>query len=96
MYKDKDKQRRAVRDATRRYRARNKVSALSGPKQGSENARGCLRTDEVGDTQAVIPCDTQDVIPKLGVDIDEFPARDITTQSYNPMMVGYVPPQGRD
>lgn len=51
MYKDKDRQRQAVREATRRYRAKNKVSALSSQKQGSENARGCTRMDEVGDTQ---------------------------------------------
>jgi len=72
VYKDKDRQREAVKKATQRYRAKNKDTALSGQKQVSQNARGSPVLDEVGDTQPVIP--------KL--------------QSYNPMMVGYVRPQG--
>lgn len=85
MYKDKDKQRQAIREATRRYRAKNKVSALSSQKQGLENARGCTRTDEGGNTPAVIP---SNVIPSN--------TQDVIPQSHNPMMVGYVPPQETD
>ena len=75
MYKDKDKQREAVKEATRRYRAKRPL----------KNARGCIEAGEVGDTHTVIPyipkptvipenyevipnrlvipCDTQSVIP---------------------------------
>lgn len=47
MYKDKDKQRQAVREATRRYRAR-----LKG-----------ITPQPVIPLDDVIPCDTQPVIP---------------------------------
>lgn len=58
MYKDKDRQREAVKLATRRYRRRvsHKVGSL-----------------KVSQAKSVIP-----------------------TQSHNPMMVGYVPPQDRE
>lgn len=55
-YKDKDRQRKAVREAVRRHRAK-----------------------QCNTQENVIPCNTQDVIPKP------------KQQSYNPMMVGYVP-----
>ena len=59
MYKAKDKQREAVKEATRRYRAKNGDSALSGSKDALKNARGLLVVDELSDTQPVIPsCDT--------------------------------------
>lgn len=59
MYKDKDKQREAVKAATQRYRAKKGDSALSGSKEGLENARGLPVVDELSDTQPVIPsCDT--------------------------------------
>ncbi len=65
MYKDKDKQREAVKAATRRYRGKNGDSALPGSKRGLENARGLPVVDEVSDTQPMIPsCDTPDVIPE--------------------------------
>ena len=54
-YKDKDKQREAVKAATRRYRANKGDSALSGSKQVSQNARGLPVVDEVSDTLPVIP-----------------------------------------
>lgn len=66
MYKDKDKQREAVKKATQRYRANKGDSALSDSKGGLENARGSSVVDEVSDTQPVIP---QNVIPK---DIKRF------------------------
>lgn len=55
MYKDRDRQREAVKKATQRYRAKNKDTALLGQKQVSQNARGSPVLDEVGDTQPVIP-----------------------------------------
>ena len=55
MYKNKAKQREAVKAATQRYRANKGDSALSGSKQVSQNARGLSMLDEVGDTQPVIP-----------------------------------------
>ena len=87
-YKDKEKQKQAVKEATRRYRAKNKDSALSGQKQVLKNARGLPKADEVGDTQPaipsnVIPVQADDVIPSI------IPER----QSHSPMMVGYVPPK---
>lgn len=65
MYKDKDKQRAAVKRAVRRFRAKNNDSALSGCKDGSKNARGSSVRPEVGNTRPVIPskCNTRDVIP---------------------------------
>lgn len=64
MYKDSDRQREAVREATRRYRAKNRDSALSGQKDCSGNARGLAVVDKVGDTQPVIPKSPQSVIPR--------------------------------
>jgi hypothetical protein len=55
MYKDKAKQRQAVREATRRYRAKNKHSSLLAQKQRSKNAPDCPRMDDLGDTHTVIP-----------------------------------------
>ena len=55
MYKDKDKQREAIREATRRYRGKKGDSALSGPKDGLKNARGLPVVGKVGDTHPVIP-----------------------------------------
>ena len=55
MYKDKDKQREAVKAATQRYRAKKGDSALLGQKDGSGNARGLSVVDEVSDTLPVIP-----------------------------------------
>ncbi len=71
MYKDKDKQREATREATQRYRAKNKDSVLSGQKQVSQNARGLPVIPEVGDTLSVIP----DVIPDkiTQAEIDALP-----------------------
>ena len=67
MYKDKNKQRKATKEATRRYRAKKADSALSGQKDGSENARGSAVLDKVGDTQPVIP---SNVIPPRVSDQD--------------------------
>lgn len=55
MYKDKAKQREAVKKATQRYRANKGDSALLGSKDDSKDARGLPVVDEVGDTQPVIP-----------------------------------------
>lgn len=66
MYKDKAKQREAVKKATQRYRANKGDSALSSSKDGLENARGLAVVDEVGDTQPVIPLN---VIPEGAADV---------------------------
>ena len=94
MYKDKDKQRQAVREAVRQFRAKNNDSTLSAQKQGLENARGCSVSPDLGNTHPVIPseCNTQEVIPCNTPTVTKQPAAQ--TQSYNPMMVGYVPPKG--
>ena len=111
-YKDRDKQRAAVKQATRRYRAKNGDSAISGQKHISKNARGLSRLADIGDTHPVIPSNVipvipDDVIPAVIPTCDEIVdvlhARIVANpkvnlkpepQSYNPMMVGYVPPQG--
>ncbi len=63
-YKDKDRQREAVKRATRRYR---------------ERRQGITASNKTSDT--VIPEQSIPVIPSKP-----------EQQSYNPMMVGYVPP----
>ena len=82
MYKDKDKQRQAVKQATRRYRAKGVTS------------KG------ITDDNHVIP-----VIPKAEQHTDAsqieivkavHKAVEPEPQSYNPMMVGYVPPKPKD
>jgi hypothetical protein len=99
MYKDKDKQREAVKLATRRYRERKQGITL-------EVSQGI--TDK-GITEQT---DTDNVIPEVQAMIDDVSAnggaytfttnkgkvQDVhhtrpKTQSYNPMMVGYVPPK---
>lgn len=60
-YKDKDRQKQAVKDATRRYRAKRADSVLSSRKQGLGNAPESPVVDEVCDTHPVIP---PKVIPK--------------------------------
>ena len=62
-YKDKDRQREAVRLAVRRHRAKGITHGPVIPKD-------------------VIPSKQPDVIPSKA-----------ESQSYNPMMVGYVPPK---
>ncbi len=72
-YKDKDRQREAVKLATRRYRDRLK---------------GITRSSSVipKTTASVIPSEsTLEVVAKIH--------QLVKPQSYNPMMVGYVPPQ---
>lgn len=81
-YKDKERQREAVKLATRRYRER-----LKGITSVTPN---------------VIPVTPSTVIPPLPklTEITEQPAksgrRSVVSQSYNPMMVGYVPPTGKE
>lgn len=90
MYKDKDKQRKAVKLATQRYRLR---------KQGI--------TQKVSRTQVVIP-EVQAMVDDVQVNGGEYAfttnkgkIRDVhrtppKSQSYNPMMVGYIPPSTGD
>ena len=74
MYKDKGKQREAVRLATQRYRQRLKGITV-------------IPSDVI--PKPVIPVIPNDVIPVIPVIPDEP-----EPQSYNPMRVGYVPPNG--
>ena len=66
MYKDKDKQKEAVKKATQRYRAKNADSALPDHRSGLENARGLAVVDGLGITNLVIlpKRATQPVIPE--------------------------------
>ena len=50
MYKDKDKQREAVKAAVKRYRAKKGDSALSSHKDGLKNAPESPVLDERGNT----------------------------------------------
>jgi hypothetical protein len=83
MYKDKDKQRKAVKLATRRYRKRKGITEVS--------------QKPVILTQAVIPDECDTVIPCIEPDTGyqrnyEIQAHKPEPQSTNPMKVGYVPP----
>ena len=66
-FKDKGRQREAVKQAVRRYRAKNKDSALSGQKGDSVNAPGLTEKPEVSNTPViphpVIPRQSTRVIP---------------------------------
>ena len=83
MYKDADRRRQAVREATRRYRARLK---------------GITVIPDSCDTQDVIPCEnaanrlSQDLTNRdyRGIAMDYQKPK---SQSVNPMLVGYVPPR---
>jgi len=65
VYKDRNKQKEAAREAIQRFRAKNKGIALSSQKQGLENAPGLSVIPDLGNTYPVIPskCNTR-VIPK--------------------------------
>ena len=98
MYKNKEKQRQAVREAVQRYRAKNKGSAITGQEQGSESAPGLSVRPELEQRADVIPPDVipkrnTHVIPKRNTLVIPKPALSVKAQSYNPAMVGYVPPE---
>ena len=77
-YKDKDKQRQAVRESTRHYRLR--VSQVSQDKaEVVIPSRG----------SSVIPDGSTTIVPVQVVHC----AVEVVAQSHNPMMVGYVPPR---
>ena len=79
MYKDKDKQRDAVKLATRRYRAKGIT------------AKGITGITKVSHSKGI----TTDcsVIPRVtSCTVTEELTRVPRSQSHNPMMVGYVPP----
>lgn len=76
-YKDKEKQREAVRQATQRYRLRLKgITKVS-------RVTGITLSDEACD---VIPSTCE--IPEQPLVMKPT----VEPQSHNPMMVGYVPP----
>ncbi len=105
MYKDKDKQREANKEAAKRYRDSRKGMTASGPSVTIRRYR-------------VIPCDDIPVIPKQDkMLVGDLPPKEQAmvikalspiprqeaiamptqvkpeAQSHNPMMVGYVPPK---
>ena len=89
-YKNKDRQREAVRLATRRYRQRQKVS------------QGATLVIPIGLEHVIPPkpkpaCAVRPAMPALPepTEITEQPMKSGSRpepQSYNSMMVGYVPP----
>ncbi len=72
MYKDKDRQREAVKLANRRYRAKNKVSAISGQKQGLINARGSIVRPEQRDTLVVIPSKRDTLVRPMNISDNQW------------------------
>lgn len=91
MYKDKDKQRQAVREATRRYRQRNQ-----GITKVSHNEGITEQSVTVSQEEMVIPVPSASKarLPRIVRGMEEVPLRRrIKPQSTNPMMVGYVPPR---
>ena len=77
MYKDKDKQRKAVREATRRYRA-NKQGITSRVSPMDRTVTPMIPEVAIIARQEAIAMPTQ---------VKAQP------QSHTPMMVGYVPPK---
>jgi hypothetical protein len=83
MYKDKDKQREANRERQRRYKEKQKALLSEGV------------------TDKALPDGTMDIETLAMMDAgcgDKLShglkrGKDIKPQSYNPMMVGYVPPR---
>ena len=85
MYKDKDRQREAVKLATRRYRL--KVSQVSQDTHAD--------VIPFSDTQYGLGCDTKEEAIALAETLDAMENEDspVVVQHHNPMMVGYVPPR---
>ena len=87
MYKDKEKQRQAVRQATRRYRQRLKGITVSQDTHADVIPK-CRAP--YGDRCSCFKCqmNARDLAESRKVVV--VPPE----QSHNPMMVGYVPPKG--
>ncbi len=87
MYKDKDKQRKANKEAAKRYRD-NKKGMTEG-----------VTTDDsiiTPVTLSVIPKDKKIVIPWHNNRLEpmkQLRREPVKPQSHSPMMVGYVPPK---
>lgn len=85
-YKDKDKQREAVKQATRRYRVRLKgITGISRNKGITDKVSQGI--DMAVDADEVYVDAIEDGV------LVEPEGYEIESQSHNPMMVGYVPPQ---
>ena len=103
MYKDKDKQREAVKQATRRYRA-NRQGITSRVSRVSHNEGITSECVKVSHTNTVIP-EVQAMIDDVQANggaytfttnkdkIQDVHHTQPKAQSYNPMMVGYVRPE---
>ncbi len=88
MYKDKDKQREAVKLATRRYRAKGITQKVSHNK----GITGESVTVSQESLQQPSPLRQVDSFTTADVIIDDKP-KPVKAQSHNPMMIGYVPPR---
>ncbi len=85
MYKDKDKQREAVKLAVRRHRAKGIT-----PKGITGITEQGITTVQPSPLE-VVESVTADIKPEPPIDYRPKPIA-VKTQSHNPMMVGYVPP----
>lgn len=100
MYKDKNKQRKAVREATRRYRV-NKQGITPIVSQGitsrvspmDRTVKPVIPAGKMRDT--AVPTATTGHEPITAYELDRVAVKHykIVKQSHTPMMVGYVPPE---
>ncbi len=81
MYKDKAKQRQAVKEATRRYRAN--LKGITEPDSAVIPVIPTMQT-------SVIPSEQRTGINSMITPRAKLPPK---PQSHNSMMVGYVPPK---
>ncbi len=98
MYKDKDKQREANKEAAKRYRAKRKGMTQSMT-QGMTNQQPPITPEQVSITAPADRLQSSSVTAEPSIaefdKIAELYNKPVKTQSYNPMMVGYVPPKGQ-
>ena len=92
MYKDKDKQRSAAAERQRRYRENRKALLKGVTSEGVTDK--ALHSITVSQESMVIPDDTPFTLPvDVRLRCTETNEKIIKSQSYNPMMIGYVPPK---
>ena len=88
MYKDPDKQREANAERQRRYKAKHKGVTSEGVTVINERSNEPSKVTPKRGYIGAVP-----EVPGLTTLAKPKSSKDIKTQSYNPMMVGYVPPQ---
>ncbi len=89
MYKDKDKQREAVKLATQRYRAKG-ITKVS-QEQGITEKVSPLKVTGMTITSEPTPLPVECGHLKVDLNATIYPPEP-KKQSHNPMMVGYEPP----